>query len=405
MGLDLVIAALQGHGAPVDVVRMPAAGGAMQNLTATWDLRPGAPAVSADGRFVYFSGGIGGSTHLFRAPISGGAVRQVTTGERQLGGFTFSTAFDRMAYIASDATHPAEAFIAELDREAGTGKREATVTRFNDALLAEVQLSRPEHITYSSGDGTEIEGWLLLPASRFLAPASSLILAIHGGPHSAFGYDFSFQFQLWAATGYAVLYTNPRGSTGYGERFLWATWGGGWGVQDTQDVLSGVEYVTQRYPVDRERLGVTGYSYGGFLTNWIITHDTRFKAAVSGAGISNWISDYGTADIPRTKESEFLGAPWQHGSAGLLLKQSPIMYAGAVTTPTLFIHGESDFRVPIEQGEQMYTALQKRTVPARFVRYPDTYHGGWTPWNTMHRYYQELSWWDRWLSPRRSTGP
>ena len=402
MGLDLVIAAKQDHGAPVDVVRMAAAGGAMENLSAAWDLLPGGPTVSADGRSVFFSGGIGGGNHLFRVPTGGGPVRQVTTGARQLGGFSHSARFDRIAFTASDATHPAEAFTALLDGEGGAETGERRVTQFNDALLTELKLSTPERISYRSKDGTEIEGWLLLPSSPFPLPRSPLILAIHGGPHGAYGNDFSFQFQLWAARGYAVLYTNPRGSTGYGEKFLWGTWGG-WGNRDMQDVLGGVDYAVQHYPVDSQRLGVTGYSYGGFLTNWIITHDTRFKAAVSGAGISNWISDYGTADIPRTKESEFFGAPWEHGSAQLLQKQSPIMYAGAVTTPTLFVHGETDFRVPIEQAEQMYTALQKRKVPAMFVRYPDSYHGGWTPWNTVHRYYQELAWWARWLSPGRPT--
>lgn len=395
MGLDLVIAAKQDHGAPVDIVRMPAAGGAMENLTATWNLLPADPAVSGDGRFVYFGGGIGGANHLFRVPTQGGPVSQVTAGARQLSGFSYSRTFDRIAYTAADPTHPTEAFAATLDA-AGAVRGERKLTAFNHALLLELDLSSPERITYPGKDGTDIEGWLLLPRSPLTAPPP-MILAVHGGPHSAYGYDFSFQFQLWAGRGYAVLYTNPRGSTGYGEQFLWATWGG-WGNRDTEDVIAGVDYVTQRYPVDRDRLGVTGYSYGGFLTNWIITHDTRFKAAVSGAGISNWISDYGTADIPRTKESEFFGAPWEHGSAQLLLRQSPIMYAGAVRTPTLFVHGESDFRVPIEQAEQMYTALQKQKVPAKFVRYPDSYHGGWTPWNTVHRYYQELQWWGRWLA-------
>jgi dipeptidyl aminopeptidase/acylaminoacyl peptidase len=128
--------------------------------------------------------------------------------------------------------------------------------------------------------------------------------------------------------------------------------------------------------VNEKRLGVTGYSYGGFLTNWIIGHSTRFAAAVTGAGVSNWISDYGTSDIPRTKESEFFGPPWDVRAHELLRKQSPIEYAASVRTPTLFVHGESDMRVPIEEGEQMYVALRKLKVPARFVRYPDSYHGG-----------------------------
>ena len=223
-----------------------------------------------------------------------------------------------------------------------------------------------------------------------------MILAMHGGPHGAYGNDFSHQFQLWAAAGYAVLYTNPRGSTGYGEKFLYGTWGG-WGVLDYQDVMAGVDYALANFRIDPKRLGVTGYSYGGFLTDWIITQTPRFAAAIAGAGISNWISDYGTADIPRTKESEFFGAPWEERGGELLRRLSPITYAGKVVTPTLFIHGEADLRVPIEQAEQMYTALKKRRVPARFVRYPEMYHGGWTPWNTVHRYHQEMLWWGKYL--------
>ena len=148
-----------------------------------------------------------------------------------------------------------------------------------------------------------------------------------------------------------------------------------------------------KYPVDPKRLGVTGYSYGGFLTNWVITQTQRFAAAIVGAGISNWVSDYGTADIPRTKESEFGGTPWEPKAAEALLKWSPVVHAGNVTTPTLFVHGEADLRVPIEQGEQMYTALKKQKVPAMFIRYPESYHTGWTPWNTVHRYQHELAWW------------
>ena len=226
-----------------------------------------------------------------------------------------------------------------------------------------------------------------------------MILAMHGGPHGAYGNSFAFQFQLWAANGYAVLYTNPRGSTGYGEKFLWGTWGG-WGNRDFEDVMAVVDEAIRRHPIDERRLGATGYSYGGFLTNWVITHTPRFAAAVVGAGISNWISDYGTADIPRTKESEFNGTPWEPASLELLLKQSPVIHAGNVKTPTLFIHGEADLRVPIEQAEQMYVALKKRRVPAQFIRYPDMYHGGWTPWNTVHRYHHELLWWASYLGSR-----
>ena len=394
-GLDMVIESGQDHGAPVDLFTLPAEGGEMANLTTNWELRPGGPLWSADGRFIYYSAGIEGNAHLFRVPASGGEVEQVTRGARQLGGLSVSSAFDRVAYTVADAVRPAEVFSARID-----GGEEKKLTGFNDELLSEAGVMPAETVRYPSKDGTEIEGWIILPRGYDPAEGSyPLILAIHGGPHGGYGNRFSFQFQLWAANGYAVLYTNPRGSTGYGEKFLYATWGG-WGILDYEDVMAGVDHVLKRYNIDENRLGVTGYSYGGFLTDWTIGHTSRFGAAISGAGISNWISDYGTADIPRTKESEFYGPPWEPRSGELLRKLSPITYAGNVTTPTLFVHGESDFRVPIEQGEQMYTALKKRRVPAKFVRYPDSYHGGWTPWNTVHRYYQELEWWAKYLKPK-----
>ena len=329
--LSAVIAAKQNHGGAVDVYRMPADGGEMENVTSGWDLLPGNTAWSSDGRFIYFSGGIGGSNHLFRAAAAGGSVEQITKGERGLSGFSMSAAFDRVAYAAADSTHPSEVFAARID-----GGDEKTLSRFNDALMSELNLSPAERILYPSKDGTQIEGWVLRPRGYDPSKAKyPLILNTHGGPHGAYGNDFAFQFQLLAANGYLVLYTNPRGSTGYGEKFLWGTWGG-WGVLDYQDVMAGVDYTVKQYAVDEKRMGVTGYSYGGFLTDWIITQTTRFSAAIAGAGISNWISDYGTADIPRTKESEFYGPPWEPKSRDLLVKSSPITHVANVTTPTMF---------------------------------------------------------------------
>lgn len=388
-GLNQVIRARQNHGGAVDLYRMAAEGGQATNLTPEWDLIPDAPSWSPDGQFIYFGGAVGGDTNLFRVPASGGAVARITQGERALGGFSFSQGFDRMAYAASDAVHPSEAFAARMD-----GTSEVKLSALNDAWLKDVPPIPAERIRYRSKDGTEVEGWIVLP--RAGKASYPLILAIHGGPHGAYADAFDFEFQWLAANGYAVVYTNPRGSTGYGEKFLWATWGA-WGKLDFEDVLAGVDYALAHYPLDGKRLGVTGYSYGGFLTDWIVTQTDRFAAAVTGAGISNWISDYGTADIPRTKESEFYGAPWEPASAERMRALSPITYAGNVRTPTLFVHGEADRRVPIEEAEQMYTALKKRQVPARFVRYPGNFHGGWPPWDMVHRYYQELQWWRQYL--------
>jgi dipeptidyl aminopeptidase/acylaminoacyl peptidase len=388
-GLSRVIQSKQNHGAAVDLCRMPAAGGPMSNLTAEWDLIPDPPTCSPNGQFIYFAAAVGGDTQLFRMPSAGGRVEQLTRGDRNLGGFSFSQAFDRIAFSAATAVHPAEAFTARID-SAG----ETRLSSFNDQWLKDVDLAPAERIHFPSKDGTQVEGWIMLP--RAAKAPYPLILAVHGGPHGAYGSGFDYEFQWLAANGYAVLYTNPRGSTGYGEKFLWATWGG-WGKLDYQDVMAGVDYALSHYPVDPKRLGVTGYSYGGFLTDWIITQTTRFAAAVTGAGISNWLSDYGTADIPRTKESEFYGSPWESESNQLMRSLSPITYAANVKTPTLFVHGESDMRVPIEEAEQMYTALKKLHVPARFIRYPGNYHGGWPAWDMVHRYYQEVQWWREFL--------
>jgi dipeptidyl aminopeptidase/acylaminoacyl peptidase len=400
LGLSAVIAAKQNHGAPTDIMVFTADGGAPRNLTADWDLLPGAPGWSPDGRSVYFSAGIGGNEHLFRvataaAPAGTGRtsrVEQITQGDRHLAGFSPSARWDRMAYTGNDSAHPDELFVASID-----GRGEKRLTTFNDAFVKETEPALADRIQYASKDGTPIEGWVLKPRGYDSSRAWPLILAMHGGPHGAYGNDYTFEHQLFAANGYLVVYTNPRGSTNYGEKFLWATWGG-WGNRDFEDVMAGVDYARTHYRIDDKRLGVTGYSYGGFLTNWVIGHTTRFAAAISGAGISNWISDYGTSDIPRTKESEFLGPPWDPKAHEVLRAQSPIEYVTNVKTPTLFIDGESDARVPIEEAEQMYTALRKLRVPARMVRYPDSDHGGWSAWNTVHRYYEELKWWQRWLT-------
>jgi dipeptidyl aminopeptidase/acylaminoacyl peptidase len=387
--LSQIIQTKQKHGAAVDIYRMPAAGGPMNNLSAEWDLIPDAPFYSPDGKYIYFAAAVGGDTQLHRMPSTGGPVEQITHGARNLGGFTFSQAFDRMVYTAAQSDHPAEAFAARVDASG-----EKRLSAFNDAWVADVDLHTAQAIHFPSKDGTQVEGWVMLPHTG--KPPYPMVLAMHGGPHGAYGSAFDYEFQWLAANGYAVLYTNPRGSTGYGEKFLWATWGG-WGKLDFEDVMGGVDYALAHYPIDRKRLAVTGYSYGGFMTNWVITQTDRFAAAMTGAGISNWLSDYGTADIPRTKESEFFGSPWESGSNELMRFLSPITYAANVKTPTLFVHGEADMRVPIEEDEQMYTALKKRHIPAKFIRYPGNYHGGWPPWDMVHRYYQEVQWWKEFL--------
>jgi dipeptidyl aminopeptidase/acylaminoacyl peptidase len=316
----------------------------------------------------------------------------VTTGTRRLSGITIDRAFTRIAYTVGVHDAPPDVHTARID-----GTDERRLTAIHRPILSVVEFSPTERLEWASPDGTKIEGWLTLPHGYSPGRTYPLIVTSHGGPHAAAGYSFDFKKQFFAANGYFVLDTNFRSSTGYGEAFKWATWGA-WGDKDGQDVIAGVDHVLKAYPIDPARVGHTGHSYGGFMTNWLITqYPDRFAAAISGAGISNWISDYGTADIYRTKETEFFGTPWEAAARDRMIKQSPITYAGLVKTPTLFVHGEVDQRVPYEEGEQMYFALRRRGVPAKMIQYADQPHGIGGHWNNVHRMINELAWWKTYL--------
>ncbi len=390
---DIIINQKLDHGGPVDLYIMSPDGSGVKNLTADWDFDPGRPYWSPDSKYIYFQTGIGGSTPLCRVSVEESKVEQVTKGERRLGSMSFDREMIKMAYTVGKFESPREIYVADID-----GSHERQLTHVYDDIKSEIAISPAERLLYKSYDGTEIEGWLLYPYDY--DPDTGpypMIVHSHGGPHSASGYGFNFKHQLFAAQGYFVLQTNFRGSIGYGDDFKWAIWGQ-WGTLDGQDVMAGIDYVIENFPVDRDRIGHTGHSYGGFMTNWLITqYPDRLAAAVAGASISNWLSDYGTADVAVTKETEFFGNPWTKESRDRLLKQSPLIYAGNAKTPTLFVHGELDNRVPYEEGEQMYFALRRNGVPAKMIKYFEVYHGGWGHWNNVHRMIHELKWFNKYL--------
>ncbi len=406
-GTDMIIEKRLNHGGPDDLYVRPVGLGQAQadpiNLTATWDLDPGPARWSPDSRFLYFTAAIGGASHVFRVSVPEGRLEQITHGQRRLTGVVNDKSFTKIVYTVGLHEAPPDLYIANID-----GSNERRLTNVNRDLVSEIAFSRAERLHWPSRDGTSIEGWLMFPYGY--APSKGpypLIVTSHGGPHAATGYAFDFKAQYFAAHGYFVFDTNFRSSTGYGDAFKWATWGA-WGQKDGEDVISGIDYVLKRYPIDAKRVGHIGHSYGGFMSNWLITqYPDRFAAAISGAGVSNWISDYGTADIYRTKETEFFGTPWEKDARDRMIKQSPLTYAGQVKTPTLFIHGEVDQRVPYEEGEQMYFALKRRGVPAKMIRYADQPHGITGNWNVVHRMMNELQWWEKYLkgSSSRTTLP
>jgi dipeptidyl aminopeptidase/acylaminoacyl peptidase len=397
LSTDAVIRQKLDHGGATDLAVIPADGGPERVLTAEWDYLPASPTWSADGRFVYFMGGVGGTNHLFRVSPNGGAVEQITKGERRVNGVSFDRDFTRIAYTVGLTESPSEIYTARID---GTG--ETRLTHVHDDFTSEVALGKAERLQFRSKDGTPIEGWLLYPYGyRPGGGPYPLVVSSHGGPHAADGYGFDFKHQYLAANGYFVLQVNFRSSTGYGEKFLWGTWGA-WGTKDGQDVMAGLDYVLGKVPVDRRRVATIGHSYGGFMTNWLITqYPDRFAAAIPGAGIVNWMSDYGTADIARTKETEFYGTPWEEKARAVMIRQSPLTYAGRVRTPTLFINGEVDQRVPYSEAEQMYVALKKNGVPAKVIQYAGMPHSISGSWNQIHRMLNELHWLDTYLKPAK----
>ncbi|MDB4889128.1 MAG: hypothetical protein JWL61_983, partial [Gemmatimonadetes bacterium] len=393
LSTDAIIARKMTHGSSVELVVLPATGGAERVVTADWDYIPTNAQWSADGQFIYFVGGVGGTEHLFRVPVAGGAVQQVTSGQRRLAGFSFDKTFSKMSYSINTFEAPSELWGANVD-----GSGEHQLTHVNDDLIAELALSSAERLQFKSADGTPVEGWVTLPNGyRAGAGKYPLVVSNHGGPHSAIEYGLNFKNQYLAANGYFVLEVNFRSSTNYGEKFLWATWGA-WGTKDGQDVMAGIDHVIARYPVDRSKVATIGHSYGGFMTNWLITqYPDRFAAAIPGAGIVNWTSDYGNADIPRTKEMEFFGAPWDQKAREIMIKQSPLTYANRAKAPTLFINGEVDQRVPVSEAQQMFVALKKHGVPAKLIQYAGQPHGIAGSWNIVHRMLNERAWLDRWM--------
>ncbi|MGH7548693.1 MAG: prolyl oligopeptidase family serine peptidase [Gemmatimonadales bacterium] len=386
----------KGRGDENDVCVVPAEGGPVRNLTSAWDLDPDAAFWAPDGKTVYFSAATRGNIHLFGVPAAGGAVRQITAGERQLGGFTVSGDGKQLAYTASDATHPAELFVAPLSGR-GAATTDRRLTSFNDSLLAQLITIPADTFWFTSVGGRRIQAFLMRPYGHQAGKKYPLILYIHGGPHWNYGNVFFPEFQMLAGQSYWVLLVNPRGSTGYGHAFTFAT-RGRWGMEDYQDLMKAVDVTIARGSVDTTRLGVAGGSYGGFMTNWIVGHTQRFAVAQTDRSIYNWHSWYGSSDAQGLTNYEFFGPPWESDS--LYRALSPMTYAKSIQTPMLIVHSEDDRRTPITDGEQLFVMLRKRGVPAEFVRYPRSFHGlsrTGPPWLLVDRLERVRTWFAHWL--------
>ena len=342
---------------------------------------------------IYFTAGNKGSLQLYRLSITAEKIEMVIGDVCQIYEYSFNAAGTMIAYLRTDIAHPPEIFIKKTDHQVA-----AKLTDQNDSLLQARRLRNAEEFWFPSFDQTSVQGWVMQPSVFDESKIYPLILVIHGGPHNMYGYTFEPSMQLLSAQGYAVAFINPRGSSGYGQAFSKGNvlnWGGG----DYQDLMEGVDFLINKYKwIDKKNLGVTGQSYGGYMTNWIITQTDRFKAAVVDGGISNLISFGGTSLYHSLMESEFNGSVYDNFS--LLWQWSPLRNVKCVKTPTLFLHGRTDNEVPVSQAEEMYVALKKLGVATSFVQYLEEGHG-WRPdlkpKNRYDLYNRMLGWFEKYL--------
>jgi dipeptidyl aminopeptidase/acylaminoacyl peptidase len=366
-------------------------GGEPRDLLADWQYEPSSAEWLPDGNLI-MSASIGGRTALFYLDPATGAMEEVIGGRRRISGFSYDDDFNRVAFVATSVHEPTELFIADID-----GRNERRLTGMNDELNEEIAWPRADRFTYESVGGLEIEAWLQYPHGYQEGERYPLVLYIHGGPHSAYGEGWFDEFHNITGAGMFVLYTNPRGSSGYGADFTYST-RGRWGMEDYEDLMKAVDIAIQRPDVDPERLGVTGGSYGGFMTAWVTTKTDRFKAAQADRMICNWFSWYGTSDAQGLTEFEFYGKPWDNPE--LYWDLSPIKYVGNVTTPTLIVQSEEDHRTPMTDAEQWFMSLKKQGVPVEFMRYPRSTHDlsrTGEPWLLVDRLGRLRDWFTHWL--------
>ena len=382
---------------------MEADGSQSKLLTASLDRDVRGPHWSADSKTIYFLGDDHGSSQLYAASLDG-SVRKITSGQQRLGTgegnaepFTISDD-GHVAITRSTPQQPADVVVLSVRRPDALVR----VTQLNDSLMADRKLGDFEEITYDSFDGRPIQGWIVKPPDFDPTKKYPLILAIHGGPHSMYGVEFSHEFQVMAGRGFVVLYTNPRGSTGYGEEFgniIHTKYPG----DDFTDLMKGVDAMLAKNYIDPKKLCVTGGSGGGLLTAWIIGHTDRFAAAVSQYPVTNWITQAGTSDGGYTHAALWMKSmPWD--SPDQFLQHSPVFFAKNFKTPTMVITGEADLRTPIAQSEELYFALKARKVPAVLVRIPDEPHGirGAHPSHRIAKTEYVLAWMEKWAGGKNS---
>jgi dipeptidyl aminopeptidase/acylaminoacyl peptidase len=372
-----------------DLYVMNADGTGSRLLTSAFDRSPEAPRWSADGREVLVNVGSEGAYNVHAVSLDG-RVRPVTRGAHDLR-LTDVGRNGALMGVWSDPHNPGD--VVRFTARAPEPRR---LTRVNADVLAGVELGRVEEVWYQAPDGLRVQGWIIKPPRFDASRKYPMQLHIHGGPHAMYGVGFNFAFQEQAANDYVVLYTNPRGSTGYGSDFGNAI-KNAYPGKDYDDLMAGVDYTLARGYVDAQNLFVTGCSGGGVLTAWIVGKTDRFRAASSNCPVTNWLSFVGTTDGAGWYRN-FEKLPWEDPSEHL--RRSPLMYVGNVKTPTMLMTGVNDLRTPMPQTEEFYQALKMLRVPTRMVRFNDEWHGTSSrPSNALRTQMYLRKWFEEWMTP------
>jgi len=351
------------------VAVMPAAGGEVRMLTPTLDRPVSGLKWSPDSRFIYFTAATNGGFPLYRVPATGGNVEKLTDNES--GVSAYDVAGHILAYVLTRATNPWELFAARHD-----AKDARELTSHNSSWLTEKKLSAYEPHSLVTKEGLTVDYWTLKPADFDAKKKYPLLVNIHGGPTAMWGPGESsmwHEFQFYAARGYAIVFSNPRGSGGYGRDFQRANFKD-WGAGPASDVLAATDMAANEAHVDKQRLVLTGGSYGGYLTAWIVGHDQRFKAAVAQRGVYDLPTFYGEGTAWFLLPLYWGGFPWENEVRNVLNRESPLTYVENIRTPLLIQHGDVDFRTGVVQSQMLYKSLKQLGRPVEYVRYPRASH-------------------------------
>jgi dipeptidyl aminopeptidase/acylaminoacyl peptidase len=377
----------------------PASGGQPKTLVTSFDAQPGVAGWSSDGKRIYFSEPKGTGTQIYSFDVAANRIEEIKVTPAVIGAFSLNSSGTTFAFTRQTPDTPADVYIASVSDF--TPVQISTV----NADMKIPPMGRTEVISWKSKDGKQIEGLLTYPVGYQAGQKVPMILNIHGGPAGVFQQTFIggrgvYPLATFSSRGYAILRPNPRGSSGYGTDFRRANMKD-WGFGDYEDLMAGVDKVIEMGVADPARLGVMGWSYGGFMTSWVVTQTNRFKAASAGAPVTNLMSFNGTSDIPGFVPDYFGGQFWD--VMDVYQKHSPMFNVKAVTTPTMIQQGEADIRVPISQGYEFYNALKAKGVPTRMLVLPRQPHGPTEPKMQLAAMKANLEWFEKYIGSKAET--